>query len=317
MVNILLWTSGISLVLFRAMGSLPANTERGLPEFTGIDTWPDADILGALVGGQERAIAAVRLAIPQISEAATAVAGQLASGGHLYYVGAGTSIRIGVQDGSELPATFGIAEDRIGYLIAGGRAAMFDTLADAEDDAAEGARAVSVLKSVDVLIAIAASGTTAYTVAAASRAREIGARVIAIVNNRQTPLAAAADIEIFLASGPEVISGSTRMGAGTAQKAALNLLSTLTFIKLGAVYDGMMVNVQAGNLKLKLRAQSMISRITGVDHAQAAAALEAANGAVKPAVILCAGAKSIDAARQLLAETDGNLRLALQRLTAP
>ena len=296
------------------MGSQPADTERGLPEFVGIDTWPDADILGALAGGQERAIAAVRDAIPQILQAANAVAGQLAAGGRLYYAGAGTSIRIGVQDGSELPATFGMAEDCIAYLIAGGRAAIFSTLADAEDDAAEGARATASLRSVDVLIAIAASGTTPYTVAAASRAKEIGASVIAIVNNRQTPLAAAAGIEIFLASGPEVISGSTRMGAGTAQKAALNLLSTLTFIKLGAVYDGMMVNVQAGNLKLKLRAQGIVSRITGADHAHAAAALEAANGAVKPAVILCAGARSIDAAQQLLVETKGNLRLALQRL---
>ena len=236
-------------------------TESELPESSGIDTWSDAEILGAFVAGQERAIAAVKAAIPQISKAANAVAACLAGGGRLFYAGAGTSIRIGVQDGSELPATFGMAEDKIVYLIAGGRAAMFETLADAEDDAEEGRRAASICKAGDALIAIAASGSTPYTIAAAKRARELGAWSSPSSIIRTQPLAAAADMEIFLDSGPEVIMGSTRMGAGTAQKAALNLLSTLTHIKLGAVHDGMMVNVQADNLKLKARARGIVSRI--------------------------------------------------------
>jgi N-acetylmuramic acid 6-phosphate etherase len=210
-----------------------------------------------------------------------------------------------------------MAEDRIVYLIAGGRAAMFDTLADAEDDGAEGARAASALKPADTLIAIAASGTTPYTVAAARRGQEIGALVIAVVNNPLTPLAAAAGIAIVLDSGPEVIAGSTRLGAGTAQKAALNLLSTLTHVKLGAIHDGMMVNVQAGNRKLQVRARGIVSRITGASAESAATALQASNGAVKPAVLICAGVKSYDAAQQLLVETNGNLRLALERLAAP
>lgn len=298
------------------MGTSLRKTENSLAESAGIDTWNDAEILAAFVGGQERAIAAVKTAIPQISRAANAIATCLAGGGHLFYAGAGTSIRIGVQDGSELPATFGMAEDKIDYLIAGGRAAMFETLADAEDDANEGSRAASACKAGDALIAIAASGSTPYTIAAAKRARERGATVVAVVNNPNSSLAAAADIEILLDSGPEVITGSTRMGAGTAQKAALNFLSTLVHIKLGAVHDGMMVNVQAGNLKLQARAGGIVSRIAGVSEKEAAAALELARGEVKPAVLISAGAKSLDAAQQLLLESKGNLRLALSRLAA-
>ena len=140
------------------------NTEHTISELKNIDTWSDVEILNALVGGQERAISAVRAAIPQIAKAADALATNLKLGGRLFYAGAGTSIRVGVQDGTELPATFNMSEDKIGYLIAGGRAAMFDTLADAEDDAAEGAHAASILTTNDTLVAIAASGTTPYTV---------------------------------------------------------------------------------------------------------------------------------------------------------
>ena len=292
------------------------STEQNLSDYKAIDTWPDDDILKALLGGQERAIAAVRAAIPQISKAADALASRLKQGGKLFYAGAGTSIRIGVQDGSELPATFGMAEDKIGYLIAGGRAAMFETRADAEDDLEEGARAASTLSSQDTLVAVAASGTTPYTVAAAKRAREIGATVIAVVNNANSTLGAAANFEILLNSGAEVIAGSTRMGAGTAQKAALNLLSTLAHIKLGAVHDGMMVNVQAGNLKLRKRARGIVTLITGAKDEAAAAALEASKGEVKPAILLCAGVASIDDARQKLFESHGNLRLALKSIGA-
>ena len=298
------------------MSAQTRKTESELPESSGIDTWSDTEILGAFVAGQERAIAAVKAAIPQISKAANAVAACLAGGGRLFYAGAGTSIRIGVQDGSELPATFGMAEDKIVYLIAGSRAAMFETLADAEDNVEEGHRAASICKAGDALIAIAASGSTPYTIAVAKRARELGATVVTVVNNPNSALAAAAEIEIFLDSGPEVIMGSTRMGAGTAQKAALNLLSTLAHVKLGAVHDGMMVNVRADNLKLKARARGIVSRIAKADEKDAAAALEISKGEVKPAVLICMGAKSLDAAQKLLVETKGNLRLALLKLAA-
>jgi N-acetylmuramic acid 6-phosphate etherase len=282
--------------------------------YQGIDTWPDERILDALLSGQERAIAAVRQASPSIAQAATVLAQRLAGGGRLAYAGAGTSIRLAVQDGSELPATFGMPEDRLLYFIAGGRPAMFDTLADAEDDAADGAAQANVCGPGDTLIAVAASGSTPFTVAAARRAREKGAFVIAIVNNPGSPLADVADLEILVASGPEVIAGSTRLAAGTAQKAALNLLSTLTHIKLGAVHDGLMVNVEAGNAKLRKRAAGIVAAIARVDEARAHAALDAAGGKVKPAVVLCAGAKNIAAAQRLLAAANGNLRLAMSRL---
>ena len=301
-------TSASFAHLLRVMTERP--TEQS-GRYIGIDTWPDEKVLDALVSGQERAIAAVRQATPAIARAADVLAQRLRSGGRLAYAGAGTSIRVGVQDGSELPATFGMADAKILYFIAGGRAAMFDTLADAEDDAADGAAQADALTPADSLITVAASGSTPFTVAAAKRAREKGAFVIAVVNNPGSQLAAASDLEILLATGPEVIAGSTRLGAGTAQKAALNLLSTLTHIKLGAVHDGLMVNVEAGNIKLRRRAAGIVAMIAGVDEVRALAALEAAGGHVKPAVLLCAGAKDIAAAQRLLVAADGNLRLAM------
>jgi N-acetylmuramic acid 6-phosphate etherase len=285
--------------------------------YAGIDSWSDVRILEALLMGQERAIAAVRNALPQISRAAAAMAERLARGGRLIYAGAGSSIHIGVQDGSELPATFGMPEGRLIYLIAGGRAAMFETLADAEDDEVEGARQAEACRPGDVLLAIAASGSTPFTLATARRAKEKGTLVIAVVNNQGSRLAAVADVEILLASGPEVIAGSTRMGAGTAQKAALNLLSTLVHTRLGAVHDGFMVNVEVGNAKLRQRAQGIIAAIARVDAVRAGAALEVAHGQVKLAVLLCAGAQDYAAAQKILSDAGGNLRLALEHLAEP
>ena len=289
-------------------------TEQSVDAAKGIDTWESAAVLNALIAGQERAIAAVGNAIPRIAAAAEILAARLAAGGRLAYAGAGTSIRIAVQDGSELPATFGMAEDRIIYLIAGGKAAIFDAMADAEDDMKAGQRDAAQLLPTDTLIAVAASGRTPYTIAAAEIAKAKGAFVISVVNNHGTALGAVANIEIVLETGAEVIAGSTRMGAGTGQKAALNLLSTLTHIRLGAVHDGMMVNVQAGNLKLKHRAAEIIAKISGVNLEKAFHALKDANAQVKPAVLLCSGAETFAIAQMLLQGTKGNLRLALAQL---
>jgi N-acetylmuramic acid 6-phosphate etherase len=289
-------------------------TEQNSSDLQGIDTWDSADILKALVLGQEHAITAVRKALPEIAHAAELLARNLRAGGRLFYAGAGTSIRIGVQDGSELPATFGMDEKRIGYLIAGGKPAIFETMADAEDDETAGAKAGAALKPHDTLIAIAASGRTPYTVAAARAAKAKGATVIAVVNNEDGPLAQGARCAIYLASGPEMIAGSTRMGAGTAQKAALNLISTLAHIKLGAVHDGLMVNVRAENQKLRQRAKGIVQKIAGVDEAAAAAALDRAKGDVKLAVLLSAGAGSPAQGQKLLRQADDNLRIALAEL---
>lgn len=289
-------------------------TEQSVDAVEGIDTWGSVEILNSLVAGQERAIAAVRDAVPYIASAADILATRLAAGGRLAYAGAGTSIRIAVQDGSELPATFGMAENKLLYFIAGGRAAMFETLADAEDDAEAGRRDAALLEPTDTLIAIAASGRTPYTIAAAELAKSKGVFIISVVNNSDTALGALGNIAIVLNSGAEVIAGSTRMGAGTAQKAALNLLSTLAHIRLGAVHDGLMVNVHPDNLKLKQRAIDIISKISNVNVEQAAQSLHQSHGQVKSAVLLCSGAKNLTFAQKLLESTKGNLRLALAQL---
>lgn len=291
-------------------------TERRLPGLEGFDAWDNDRILTTLLAGQRRALDAVEKAIPSIAQAADAVAARLAAGGRLIYAGAGTSIRIAVQDGTELPATFGLNEERISYLIAGGRAAMFDTLAEAEDDAAQGEKDAAICSSRDALIAVAASGRTPYTIAVASAAKKAGCLVVAVVNNPSSRLAAASDIELLLDSGPEVITGSTRMGAGTAQKAALNLLSTLVNTRLGAVHDGLMVNVEAGNRKLVARAANIASAISHATIDEATQALRQSGGEVKPAVLLLMGAPDIAAAQKILSESGGNLRLALASLKA-
>jgi N-acetylmuramic acid 6-phosphate etherase len=281
--------------------------------FAGIDTWSDGQILDALLAGQERAIAAVRRALPAISQAANAIAERMKIGGTLYYAGAGTSIRVGVQDGSELPATFGIDEAQLGYFIAGDKPAIFESMADKEDSVEDGRNAARICTRQDALIAIAASGRTPYSIAAAAEAKARGCLVVSVINVPGSDLGKAAEIEIVLQSGAEVIAGSTRMGAGTAQKAALNLMSTLLGIKLNAVYDGMMIAMRPQNEKLQERAAIIIAQIADVKMEAARAALAEA-GAIKPAVLLCAGAISLATATQLLAGTDGNLRLALAQL---
>ena len=277
-----------------------------------IDTWSDSEILTNLLAGQERAIASVRAALPAIAKAAEAIAARLKTGGKLVYAGAGSSIRIGVQDGTELPATFGIDEHQLGYLIAGGQAAMFETLADKEDSIEDGRSSAAICTNRDVLVAIAASGRTPFTAAALEEAKKRGAFTIAVINAQNSALGALADVEILLLSGAEVIAGSTRMGAGTAQKAALNLMSTLVGIKLHAVHDGMMVGMRPDNEKLKERAARIISEITGAKPQEAGDALNK-TGAIKPAVLVCAGASPAEA-EKLLSTSDGNLRQALAQL---
>jgi N-acetylmuramic acid 6-phosphate etherase len=293
------------------------NTEHRSAQYAGLDTWDDDAILSALLESQARAIASVRDAFSSISRAALDLAERLRAGGRLLYAGAGSSIRQGIVDGIELPATFGFPPDHLHFLVAGGIEALFDSRGAAEDDAASAMAEISALQLTahDSLIAIAASGTTPYAVAAARAANSGGALVIAIANNPRSPLAENAHHEIFLNSGPEVIAGSTRMAAGTAQKCALNLLSTLTHIHLGAVHDGMMVNVRVDNDKLRRRACSIIMAIAGVDDLTARHALDESAGEVKCAVLIASGAKDAVTAREMLVAATGDLRRALAHLS--
>lgn len=282
----------------------------------GLDRWDDARILEALAEGQAQAVASVKGALPALADSAEALARGLLRGGRIVYAGAGSSINIAVQDGAELPSTFGLERSRIAFVIAGGEASLLDIDAEAEDDTEAALAGIAALGLTprDTVIALSASGTTPFTLTAARAAKAAQAVVIGIANNPSAPLLAVADHAVLLATGPEVIVGSTRMGAGAAQKCALGLLSTLAHIKLGCIYDGWMVRLQADNKKLRKRAQRMVADIAKVEEAVAEEALSRTDGQAAPAALICAGARDVGAAQALLARTKGNLRLALEHL---
>ena len=288
-----------------------SGTETIDPGTIGLDTWSDARILAALTEGQKRAIDAVDKAAPALAAAAEAIAGRVAARGRIVYAGAGSSGVIAALDGMELLGTYGWPAERVAFVLAfGDRFAPMTGGEEDDEDAARAAISALALDPDDVVIAIAASGTTPYTLAAVAAARAAGALTIGIANNAGTPLLDAVDAPILLESGPEVIVGSTRMGAGTAQKAAVNLISTLTMIRLGHVYDGLMVNLRADNRKLHGRSARMLRHITGADEAAIESALARAGGSVKRAALILKGLAP-DEADRALAEAGGNLRTAL------
>jgi N-acetylmuramic acid 6-phosphate etherase len=293
-------------------------TEVMSAEYVGLDTWPDERALAAMLDAQSRGVAAVRNAFADISKAATLVADKIRGGGRLIYAGAGSSGLIAKLDAHELPATFGIAHKQALALIAGG-SGTFERIDNRMEDSAP--QAVADLAEVkagpnDVVIGIAASGSTVYTCAALVEARRLGCATVGIACNDKAPIFQDADVAIRLLSGPEVLAGSTRMAAGSAQKTALNLLSTLAAIKLGHVYDGMMVNVRADNDKLRERAAHIVARAAKIDLELARAKLIEAKFEPKIAILLAAGAKDGAHAAQLLQQEQGNLRRALACLGA-
>jgi len=281
----------------------------------GLDGWSDEAILSAFSDGQERAVAALRGAHAAIAAAAEAIADRSGERGRLVYVGAGSSGVIAALDGIELGGTFGWPDDRVVFVLANGTTLQPGLAGGPEDDVARAAAEVRALNldASDSVIAVAASGSTPFTLAASEAARAAGALTIGIANNRGTPLLAAVDFPIFLDTGAEVIVGSTRMNAGTAQKAALNMLSTLTMIRLGAIYDGMMVNLRIENAKLRRRGVATVMQITGAGEQAAERALESAAGRIKPAVLMVHGLPPAEAER-ILATSKDNLRVALATL---
>ena len=288
-------------------------TEEVSPRFDTLDRWPTADVVDALTGGQLAAAAVVHAARATLVEAADAAARRLAEGdGRLVYVGAGTSGRLAVQDGVELVPTYGWPEARLLYLLAGGEAALLRSVEGAEDDAAAARAAAEghALGPADVVIAVAASGRTPFAVAATEAAGAAGALTIALANTVPAALLEAAAHPIPLATGPEVVAGSTRLAAGTAQKAALNTLSTAIMVRLGRTHGNLMVDVAARNTKLDARRVAMVRRITGAARAAAEDALLAADGHVKTAVLVVAGDDPATA-KARLARHRGHLRAAL------
>lgn len=263
-------------------------TEIAESRYVGLDTWDDDAVLAALLEGQKRALHSVEAAIPDLSRAARLASDALASGGRLIYLASGSPALISLGDALEIPQTYGVARDRIVLIFAGGHEITVN-LTGADEDNEDLARqdvANANIGPADCVITVSASGTTPYTVAGLRAARAAGAKTIGIAGNRGAPLLDA-DVGVLLDAGPEVISGSTRMGAGTAQKAALNMLSTLIGVHLGHVYDGLMVNVKADNEKLRGRATRIIAKITGVETSKAAEALRQGGGEVKPACTDC------------------------------
>ncbi len=289
-------------------------TEGRHAQAEGLDQLHPVDALKVLADGQKAAAAVVDAALGDIADAARLAADALGAGGRLVYVGAGSSGLMAMADALELPGTYGISRDHIIILLAGGADSLVDLAGGFEDDRelavadAQGA----AIRAGDCVIVVSASGSTPYALAIADHARAHGARVIALANNPGAELFGNADVSILLQTPPEVVSGSTRMGAGTAQKIAFNLFSTLVGIHLGHVHDGHMVNLKADNIKLKGRAARIVSDIAGVDLDAAERLLAQSHGSVKAAVLLAAGAADSSAAAAALERSGQNLRRALR-----
>ena len=293
-----------------------AQTEMTHGSAKGLDLLPPHDVLRVLAAAQVEAARVVETAVPEIAAAAQLAADCVAAGGQLIYAAAGSSGLMALADGLELPGTYGIPNERIKILLAGGVAGLSDMAGAPEDDEDEARAAMegAGVKAGDCVIAITASGQTPFPLTAVRVARAAGAKTIGIANNAGAALFELVDVAICLPTPPEVISGSTRMGAGTAQKIALNMLSTMMAIHLGHVHDGYMVNVLADNIKLRGRAKRIVMAVTGGSEVVAAHALDVAGGRVKVAILLAAGAEDVAGAEGLLAAHRGKLRPALATL---
>jgi N-acetylmuramic acid 6-phosphate etherase len=264
-----------------------------------------------MIEGQFAAVAAVHAARPALERAALAIEERLRAGGRLVYAGAGTSGRLAVQDGAELMPTFSWPSERLLLLMAGGDDALLRAVEGAEDTPDEAAALIyrHRIDAKDALIAVAASGSTPFTLSCLREAAARGALTIGIANNADTPLLNEADHPVWLDTGAEPIAGSTRMKAGTAQRVALTLLSSLVMIRLGRVYEGLMVDVQPSNRKLVRRSEAILAQLTGHSRDQVRDALRQAKGSVKLALLLLEG-RSLDEARGALDAAGGDLRAA-------
>jgi N-acetylmuramic acid 6-phosphate etherase len=288
-------------------------TETPAQDHAQLDQYPTTELVSVLVDDQINAVNAVRAAAPQIAAAVDAALPRVEAGGRLIYVGAGTSGRLGVLDSVELYPTFSWPHGRAVALLAGGNDAMFVAVEGAEDDIVQGAadiRSVNV-GADDVVLLVAASGGTPYVLGALRAAREAGALTIGFANNTDAPVANEAGIGVTLDTGPEVISGSTRLKAGTSQKIALNTFSSALMVRLNKVYGNLMVDLKATNAKLVRRAISLTTFATGADEAAARAVLEQCDFHVKVAIVALSKKVSVEQARALLETARGSVRHAL------
>lgn len=288
------------------------STEQSSSEYAELDSWPEARILGALVDSNRRAVDAVERALPQLELAARLMLGRLRAGGRIVYIGAGTSGRLAVQDAAELPPTFGFSRTEV--LLAGGAEAGSAALEGAEDDAEAAVRAVHAagVGPDDVVIGVAASGRTPYTVAGIRAARSLAAATIGVANNPDTPLLSAAEAAVLVETGPEVLAGSTRLAAGTAQKIVLNALSTTVLVQLGGAHGNLMVGMEPTNAKLRVRSQAIVAQATGATEDAVIQALEAADWNMKTAIVMLQAGLSAEAAQSAVNAAHGVVREALR-----
>jgi N-acetylmuramic acid 6-phosphate etherase len=289
-------------------------TERRNQASEGIDALPVPQILAIVNAEDARVAEAVAREIPRIAQAVEGIVERVERGGRLFYIGAGTSGRLGVLDAAECPPTFSVAAELVQGIIAGGEAALARATEASEDDSALGAGDLDSrgFTAADSLVGIAASGRTPYVLGAVARARELGALTIGISCTPGSELSRAVHIAIEPLTGPEVIAGSTRMKAGTATKLVLNMLSTAVMIRLGHVYGNLMVNVQPANAKLRERAVRIIAEAVGVDRERAAALLDASGGTVKTAIVIGRLGMAHEAAEERLRAAGGRISEALK-----
>lgn len=288
-------------------------TEQRNPRTSEMDTLTVEELAAALHAENFAPAEAVQAALPEIARAIQIIFERLSDGGRLFYAGAGTSGRLGVLDASECPPTFGVETGLVQGLIAGGDYALRNSIEGAEDDPAAGAKDLRErgLTARDVVVGIAASGRTPYVIGALDAAREVGAYAIAVVNVRPSAMEAHADLAIAAVTGPEALTGSTRLKAGTAQKMILNLLTTGAMVRLGKTYGNLMVDVRATNEKLRDRAIRIVMAAAEVDRETALGALDAADWHAKTAIVMLLNGTDAPTARDRLAAAHGFVRQAI------
>src|SRR5438105_8302986 len=277
-------------------------TEQENPRTAQISSLPTEAILRLMNEEDARVAKAIAQVLPEISWAVEGIVARLGTGGRLFYIGTGTSGRLGVLDAAECPPTFGVSPELVQAVIAGGYEACYRAVEASEDDAEAGARDLDArgFSGHDALAGIAASGRTTYTIGAIAHARGLGALTIAITCVPDSPITAAAEVCIVPVVGPEVIAGSTRLKAGTAQKMVLNMISTATMIRLGYVTGNRMTNLQTRNVKLRARALRILGAETGLDEGAAREALERAGGDLRVALVMSRTSRTPEEARAAL-----------------
>lgn len=288
-------------------------TERRNPRTMNLDTMSELEIVTAINDEDARVPLAIAKKLPEIAQAARWAVEAFEQGGRLFYMGAGTSGRLGVLDAAECPPTFGVAPGMVVGLIAGGEQAFLKAVEGAEDDRALGQSDLEAygLNAKDVVIGIAASGRTPYVLGGLAYAKSVGCRTAAIACNTGSEIGRAADLAIEVEVGPEVLTGSTRLKSGTAQKLILNMISTASMVRTGKVYQNLMVDVMQNNEKLHTRAENIVIDATGVTRPEARSAIDAAGGSVKVAITMLLADCSADEARSRLEKAGGHVRAAI------